>query len=260
MTPHTESLQQEPSGVFIAAVIARRELIRFSRQPARIIAAIGTPVLLWLLMASGFAQSIAPAALDHVSYTAFLLPGILTLVAVFAAIFASISVIDDRQQGWLQSALASPAPRWSIAAGKIAGSSIVAWVQACLLLPSLLLLDLPLTVVGVVLAIIGLAVVSVSMASLGLAFAWRCESTSSFHAVMNLVFMPMWLLSGAFFPPDGAAAWMQPLVMANPLTWATHAIRAPLLGEPAMVALAVSCVFATVMFAVATTIVSTPRR
>lgn len=250
----------DPSGLAIAAVICRRELIRFVRQPAKMAAAIGTPLLLWLLMASGFADSLGPESLGDIAYSAFLLPGVMTLVAVFAAIFASISIIEDRRDGWLQSVLASPAPRWSIALGKVAGGGIVAWVQAAILLPSLLLLDVTVTWPVIAMMLAALGVVSIAMAAMGVAFAWKCETTGSFHAVMNLVFMPMWLLSGAFFPADGAAEWMQPLVLINPLTWATHAIRAPLLGEPAAVAMLISCAFAIAMLLIAVTIVARVRK
>ena len=249
-----------PSGLAIAGVICRRELVRFVRQPAKMIAAIGTPVLLWLLMASGFADSLGREALGDVPYSAFLLPGIMTLVAVFAAIFASISIIEDRRDGWLQSVLASPAPRWSIAGGKIAGGGVVAWVQAAILLPSVLLLEVTVSWQTVAVMLIALAVISLAMAGMGVAFAWRCETTGSFHAVMNLVFMPMWLLSGAFFPIDGASDWMRPLVLINPLTWATHAIRAPLLGEPWLLALTISCAFAAVMLVLAIITVGRARK
>lgn len=246
----------QPSGFAIAWVICRRELIRFVRQPAKMAAAIGTPLLLWLLMASGFADSLGRDALGDVRYSVFLLPGVMTLVAVFAAIFASISIIEDRRDGWLQSVLASPAPRWSIALGKTAGGSIVAWLQAAILLPSVMLLDVTISLQAALLMLAALAVVSIAMAAMGVAFAWQCETTGSFHAVMNLVFMPMWLLSGAFFPADGSAEWLRSLVWLNPLTWATHAIRAPLVGEASASALAVSCVFALVLLVVATMAVS----
>jgi ABC-2 type transport system permease protein len=185
---------------------------------------------------------------------------VMTLVAVFAAIFASISIIEDRRDGWLQSVLASPAPRWSIAMGKIAGGGVVAWVQAAILLPTVLLLDATLTVQAALLMLAGLAAVSVAMAAMGVAFAWKCETTGSFHAVMNLVFMPMWLLSGAFFPAYGAAEWMRPLILINPLTWATHAIRLPLLGEGSMLALGISCAFAIAMILLAISIVGRVRK
>jgi ABC-2 type transport system permease protein len=239
-----------------AAILCRREIVRFVRQPARVLAAIGTPALLWLLLASGFAESMGRDALPgDVSYAAFLLPGMMTLVAVFAAVFSSISIIEERQGGWLQSVLVSPAPRWSIALGKSMGGAIVGWTQAALLLTAVIALDITPGVTSIVLALAALALVSVAMAAMGVAFAWRSRTTGSFHAVMNLLFLPMWMLSGAFFPAEGAAAWMRPLVLINPLTWATQAIRGPLLGEPWGAAMGISAGFVTTMLIVTTLVI-----
>ena len=241
----------------VTGVIVRRELILFVRQPARVAAAIGTPCLLWLFMGSGFAQSFRPG---DASYAAYLLPGMMTLVAVFAAIFSSISIIQDRRDGWLQSVLVSPTPRWSIALGKTLGGAIVAWAQAALLLAAAPLLDIHLTFGTAILTLFAVAVTSIAMTAVGVAFAWRTETTAAFHAVMNLVFMPAWLLSGALFPPQGASAWLELVVRLNPLSWCTQAIRGPLLGEPSFTALAGSFVFAGAALACATWIVSAPTK
>src|SRR5688572_23421458 len=243
-----------PSGLNVALVIARRDLTRFLRQPARIAAAIGTPLLLWVFLGSGFAGSFRPAGLGDVSYSAFMLPGAITLTAVFAAIFSSISIIEDRNEGWLQAALVSPAPRWSIALGKILGSSLLSFVQSAVMLLALPLLDLEVTTAGVLLSLLALALTAFAMTAMGCVFAWHSETTASFHAVMNIVFMPMWLLSGAFFPPTaktgiaGVLAW---LMSVNPLTWCTQAIREPILGHDARVWLALAAAFAIAMFAAA---------
>lgn len=257
MTPQTPV-----SGVAVALTICRRELIRFFRQPARIAAAIGTPMLLWVLLTSGFGDSLVRDSLGA-SYASFLLPGVMSLVAVFAAIFSSISVIEDRREGWLQSVLVSPAPRWSIALGKMLGGGVMAFVQAAMLLLALLLLDVQPGIVGIAWSLLGIATLSFSMAGLGLMFAWRCETTASFHAVMNLVFMPMWMLSGAFFPVSGAHAWMAWLIRINPLTWATEAVRGPLTGLPASDwsgAMTISVIFAIGMLGLATWIVTKPSK
>lgn len=248
------------SGSRVAIVIARRELLRFWRQPARIAAAIGTPLLLWLLMASGLASSFSRVGDGEVGYAAFLLPGMMTLVAVFSAIFSSISVIEDRNEGWLQSVLVAPVPRWSIAGGKVLGGSIMAFAQAMLLLPALPLLGVELEPLGVGVAILALGVTCIATTAMGVAFAWVCETTSSFHAVMNLVFMPMWLLSGAFFPMGGASPWLAWLMRANPLAWATSAIRNPIIGEAWPVWLGLTAVFALVMLCIAVWVVARPRR
>jgi len=253
--------QPSASGAAVVGILMRRELMRFVRQPARIAAAVGTPALLWLLMGSGFAEALRPTALgEGVPYAAFLLPGMMTLVAVFAAIFSSISLIEDRQHGWLQAVLVAPVPRWSIAAGRVAGGALVALVQAAVLLPAAPMLGLTLDAGSIVIALAALAFTSVAMASIGAAFAWVCKSSASFHSVMNLLFMPMWLLSGAFFPAEGAAAWLRWVMWINPLSWCTDAIRGPLLDQPWQWPLLASAVFAAAACAAATVIITRPAR
>ncbi len=245
------------SGWSVALVIARRDLVRFLRQPARVAAAIGTPLLFWAFMGGGFAGSFRPTGLGETSYAAFLLPGMITLVAVFAAIFSAFSIIEDRNGGWLQTVLVSPAPRWSIALGKIIGSSFVAFAQSAVLMLAIPFLHLQPTFIEVALSLLALAITSFAMTAMGFVFAWRSETTAGFHAVMNIVFMPMWLLSGAFFPPtpmsnDGHANALTWLMRINPLTWCTQAIREPLLGRSATAWLLASLAFAIAMFALAT--------
>ncbi len=251
------------SGAHIAVVIARRDLVRFLRQPARVAAAIGTPLLLWLFLGSGFAGSFRPTGLGDTSYSAFLLPGAMTLVAVFAAIFSSISIIEDRNEGWLQAALVSPAPRWSLAMGKIFGSSLVSFTQSAVMLLAIPFLHLDVSFAAVGVTLLALSATSFAMTAMGFIFAWHSETSAAFHAVMNIVFMPMWLLSGAFFPPkaEGASAgFLTWLMQVNPLTWCTQAIRQPMLegrvNQAAMWWLAAAIMFALVMFAGAVITVS----
>lgn len=219
------------SGWTAVGVLCRRELVRFVRQPARVAAAIGTPLLIWVFFSSGFAGAMRTEAIGHSSYAAFVLPGAMTLIAVFAAIFSSISIIEDRQQGWLQAVLVSPVPRWSIALGRICGGAAVAFAQSVVLLLALPFLSIQISPGQAAMVIIALAATCLAMTALGMIFAWNSETTAGFHAVMNLVFMPMWLLSGAFFSIAGAADWLGWLARINPLTWCTQAIREPLLAE-----------------------------
>jgi ABC-2 type transport system permease protein len=199
-------------------------------------------------------------ALGPHSYATFLLPGAMTLVAVFASIFSSIAVIEERNQGWLQSVLVAPAPRWSIALGKIGGGAAVAFVQAVVLLLALPVLGAPMTVLGIAMSVLALALTCLGVSSLGFVFAWRSETTAGFHAVMNLVFVPLWMLSGAFFPVGAASPWLAWLARVNPLTWCTIAIREPLAGTPAWGSLAATAGFAAVMFVWAVRVVARPRR
>lgn len=237
-------------------IIARRDLVRYTRQPSRIIAAVGTPAFIWLFLASGFAEAIQPQHLDGRSYSLYLLPGMMTLVAVFASIFASIAIIEDRAGGWLQTVMVSPAPRWTIALGRTLGGAIIASAQAIVLLAAVPFMHADVSFIGILLSIVAVLITSFAVTALGLIFAWRCESTAGFHSVMNLLLMPMWLLSGAFFPLNGAAGWMRSLMLFNPLTWCTEAIRAPLMGDLSFMHFLPPTAFAVVMLAGAAMVMS----
>lgn len=232
------------------AALTRREWMRFARQPSRVVAAVGTPALLWVFLASGFGSGVAGAA---GGYGAHLVPGMVGLTVVFSSIFGAISLIEDRTTGFLQGVLASPAPRWSVVGSKVVGGASIAVLQGAILLPAAALVGATPGVAGFAAALGALACLSLVVLGLSLGLAWRVNSVSGFHGVMNLVLMPMWLLSGSFFPVAGAAPWLRGVMLANPLTWPTEALRASLGGGDGGAsltwALAVVAALASVAFA-----------
>ena len=123
--------------VSASSSLARRELIRFFRQPNRVIGAIGTPLVMWLLFGLGLEESfsVSPSGeTQDENFLQYYFPGTLVLVLMFTAIFATISVIEDRSEGFLQGVLVSPVPRWSIVLGKVVGGTVIAVLQAVLML------------------------------------------------------------------------------------------------------------------------------
>jgi daunorubicin resistance ABC transporter membrane protein len=212
----------------------RRELVRFFRQPSRIAGAAGSPLLFWILIGSGLSGSFRlPGGPSDVSYLEYFFPGTMVLVLLFAAIFSTISVIEDRNQGFLQGVLVAPVSRAAIAGGKVLGGATIAWLQSLVFLALAPLSGIRLTLVSVLTAAGVLAVLGIALTSVGFAFAWRVDSVQGFHAVMNLLLVPMWLLSGAFFPPSGAPPWLAALMRANPLTYGVSALRWALYGDAA---------------------------
>lgn len=207
--------------------LAERELVRFFRQPNRVIGAVGQPVLFWLLFGAAFRSSFRPPS-GEASYAQFFLPGMAVLIVLFTAIFSTISIIEDRREGFLQGVLVAPVPRAAMVLGKLLGGTVLATLQAALflLLAPLVGLDLPprafLGAVGV------LGVVGFGLTALGFCIAWRMDSTQGFHAIMSVFLMPMWLLSGAFFPPGGADPWLAWIVRLNPLSYGVSALRGAL--------------------------------
>jgi ABC-2 type transport system permease protein len=219
---------------------------------------------MWIVVGSGLGGSFRPAGAAAAGATAslaYFFPGTVVLVLLFAAIFSTISVIEDRKEGFLQGVLVSPVPPFAVAFGKISGGTLLGLLQGGALLLFVPFLDFPvdagaLAVAGAVL--LGLAF---ALTSLGFLIAWSLDSTQGFHAVMNLFLIPMWLLSGAFFPASGAPSWLRALMAANPLTYGVSALRRALGGGApdlpgAGVSLAVTAGFAVVLFGAAAALVA----
>lgn len=207
----------------------KRELVRFFRQPSRIAGAAGSPLIFWVLIGSGLSGSFRGPG--DVSYLEYFFPGTMVLTLLFAAIFSTISVIEDRNQGFLQGVLVAPVPRASIAAGKVLGGATLAWLQSVIFLALAPLAGIRLTLSSILAAAGVLAVLGIALTAVGFAFAWKVDSVQGFHAVMNLLLVPMWLLSGAFFPPSGAPGWLAAVMRANPLTYGVAALRWALYGS-----------------------------
>jgi ABC-2 type transport system permease protein len=204
----------------------RRELVRFVRQRSRVTGALGQPIVFWLLLGGGLNSSFRPAgAPEGTSYVEYFYPGMIGLVLLFTAIFATISTVDDRREGFLQGVLVAPVSRATIVLGQALGGTTLAVIQGalCLLLAPLLGISLSL---GSVLATVAvMSVLGLALTSLGLMIAWRMESTQGFHAIMNLILIPIWLLSGALFPVADAPAPLRWLMLGNPLTYGMAALR-----------------------------------
>lgn len=216
-----------------AYTLWKRELVRFFRQPSRIAGAAGSPLLFWVLIGSGLSGSFRLPGAEGVDFLEYFFPGTVVLVLLFAAIFSTISVIEDRREGFLQGVLVAPVPRLAIVAGKVFGGATLAWLQAVVFLALAPLAGLRLTPTSILQAAGVLAALAVSLTGIGLAFAWRLDSVQGFHAVMNLLLVPMWLLSGAFFPLTGAPLWLSILMRLNPLTYGVAALRQALYGSSA---------------------------
>ena len=204
----------------------KRELVRFSRDRNRLYGSIGQPLVFWLLMGAGFKGSFMPAGLpNHVGYLEYIFPGTLLLILLFTAIFSTISVIEDRREGFLQSVLVAPISRTGLVMGKVMGGTTLALGESMVFLLFLIGLDIPVSLSSLLVTVGFLFLLGLSLTGMGFVIAWRMASTAGFHAVMNLFLLPMWLLSGAFFPVGGASPWLSWLMVINPLTYGMAGLR-----------------------------------
>ena len=211
-----------------AGTLWLREVRGFYRQPSRIIGSLSTPLLFWFVLGSGFGSSLLA---EEGGYARFFFPGTVALAVLFTSIFANISLIEDRREGFLLGVLVAPVSRLSLVLGKVFGSTTLGAIQGALLLPLAPLAGLtidPATLPGVF-GIIFLT--AFGLTALGFYLAWWLDSVQGFHSIMNLVLMPMWLMSGGVFPMDGSSAWVRWLTAANPLAYGVAELRRQL-GAP----------------------------
>jgi ABC-2 type transport system permease protein len=246
-----------------------REIIRFVRQRSRLVGAFAQPLLFWVLLGGGFSASLRPpGASEDIGTMAYFYPGIIGLVLLFTAIFSTIAVVEDRKSGFLQGVLVSPISRSGIVLGQALGGTTLAVLQGVLFLALAPLVGISLSLGSVIAVVLVIAAIAFALTSLGLVIAWRMESTQGFHAIMNLILMPIWILSGAFFPASGAAGWLGWLMQLNPLTYGMAALRRCLyLGSPLVVgripalapSLVVTLLFCVIAFAGATLVAQRSR-
>ncbi len=232
----------------------QREMVRFFRQRDRVVGALATPIVFWLLLGFGLGRSFkAPNAPEGHGYLEYFYAGTLVMILLFTAIFSTISVIEDRREGFLQAVLVAPVGRFAIVLGKILGGTALAFVQGLVFLALAPLLGLHLSAVSLAWLVVVMFLVSFALTGLGFVIAWQMNSTQGFHAIMNLFLIPLWLLSGAVFPSTGTPAWLGWVMRINPLSYGVTALREGLYWELphpyATAALVVTALFAVVMFA-----------
>ena len=235
--------------------LVERELVRFFRQRNRVVGAIGQPLIFWVLFSAAFSSSVRVPG----GYAQFFLPGVAILIVLFTAIFSTISIIEDRREGFLQAVLVAPVSRASMVLGKICGGTILAVLQATLFLllaPAVGIALSPAALLGAV-GVLGLT--GFALTGLGFCIAWRMDSTQGFHAIMSVFLMPLWLLSGAFFPVGGVGPVLAWIVRLNPLSYGLAALRQALgMESPTAAPLGVTTAFAVLMFLLALRLAARP--
>ncbi len=245
-----------------------REIVRFVRQRSRLTGAFAQPLVFWLLLGGGFNASFQPAGTPQgTSYVAYFYPGTILMVLLFTAIFATIATVEDRKQGFLQGVLVAPVPRWSVVLGQALGGTTLAVVQGMLFMLLAPLLGISLSVASFLCTTVVMTVIALALTSLGLMIAWKMDSTQGFHAIMNLILLPIWILSGALFPQNGAPGLLHLLMALNPLTYGMAALRRCLyLGNPSAagavapmgLSLLITVLFCAAAFAGAVRVASRP--
>jgi ABC-2 type transport system permease protein len=219
-----------------------RDLIRFWRDRVRVLSALVQPLLFLLLLGTGLASALRGAGgggfRAGLDYQVFIYPGIIGMAVLFSSIFSGMSIIWDREFGFLKEVLVAPIDRSAVAIGKILGGATQAMFQGVILLLLAPIFGVRMSPLAVV-EVLGLIFcVAFALSGVGVAIASRMRSMMGFQFVLNFLVQPAFLLSGAMFPVTGLPGWMTALTRLDPLTYGVDAVRRIVLdaaGVPAPV-------------------------
>ncbi len=208
----------------VVRVIWLREILIYVRDRPRMISAFAMPVLMLVLFGEGLGNSIATLPGD-ISYRQFFFPGMVAMQVLMSSVFSGVSIVTDRQFGFLREILVAPVSRTAICFGKIVGGATLALANGLVMfaIAPLLGIDISLEIVAKLIGLI--ALVSFMLTGVGVAMGSRLRSVESFQMLSQVAIMPGMFLSGIFFPVNNLPVWMDVLVKVNPVTYAVAPIR-----------------------------------
>jgi len=205
-------------------IIWYRELLRFVRERSRMIAAMAMPLLFLIIFGAGLKDSMGSLA-PGVDFLQFMYPGIIAMSVFMTSFMSGMSVVWDREFGFLKEVLVAPLSRSGVALGKTLGGASVAMIQGILLLVLAPIVGVDLTPLLVLKLIPLMLLLAVTVSALGILIASRIQSMQAFQMVMQVVVFPMIFLSGVFFPVENVPVWLEVLAKINPVTYGVDAIR-----------------------------------
>ena len=202
-------------------IIWYRDILRYWRDRWRLVASLAQPLLFLVVFGSGLSSSLGSGGVfgsrGGLSYIQFVFPGIIGMSILFTAIFGAMSIVWDREFGFLKEVLVAPIDRWAVAIGKALGGTTQAMIQGLILLVLAPLVGVKLSLLTI-LAIVPLAaVLAFGLSAFGVMLASMMKSLQGFQVVMNFLMMPMFFLSGALFPLTNLPSWMTFLTRIDPL-------------------------------------------
>jgi ABC-2 type transport system permease protein len=216
-------------------IIWYRDILRYWRDRWRLVASLAQPLLFLVVFGSGLSSSLGSGSLfgsrGGLSYIQFMYPGIIGMSILFTAIFGAMSIVWDREFGFLKEVLVAPIDRWAVAIGKALGGTTQAMIQGLILLVLAPLVGVKLSLLTI-LTIIPLAfVLAFGLSAFGVMLASMMKSLQGFQVVMNFLMMPMFFLSGALFPLANLPGWMTVLTRIDPASYGIDPLRRVVLSD-----------------------------
>ena len=205
-----------------ATVVWQREMIRFSRDRSRIVSSLVQPVLFLFVLGSGLASLVSSGDVD---FRTFLFPGVLATSVLFTAAFSGISMVWDREFGFLREMLVAPVSTTAILTGKCLGGATVATLQSLIILALAGLVGVPYNLVMMVKLVLLLFLMAFMICALGLFLSARVKQVQSAMPLVQLTITPLMFLSGSLFPLSNLPGWLHLATTVNPMTYAVEPIR-----------------------------------
>jgi len=211
-------------------VIWLRDVKRFVRARSRLAGSVFQPFFFLAILGFGFSSAVIPGIPSGFKFIDFLTPGIVAMSVLFSSIFAGVSVLWDRQFGFLQEVLVAPVSRLSIVVGRTLGGATTAAIQGFIILGIALALGVKITPQGLLLGIIFMILIALTAVGFGLAVASQMEDFHGFQLIMNLLVFPIFFTSSAVMPLEGLPSWLKIISYLNPLTYGVDGLRHSLVG------------------------------
>ncbi len=222
------SLQRDLKGAY---TIWYRDVLRFVRDRTRVVTSLAQPLLFLFVFGGGLAPAMSGLGGGNLSFTEFMFPGILGMTVLFTSIFSAVSIVWDREFGFLKEVMVAPVSRAAVALGKVAGGSTVAMFQALIVVVLAPLIHIKLSVVQLLILVGLMLLLAAVMTSFGILIAARQRTMEGFQMIMQFLLMPMFFLSGALFPLRGVPLWMSVLSIIDPVTYGVDPLRQVALRE-----------------------------
>lgn len=211
-------------------VVAYRDILGFVSDRFRIVASLTFPLLFLAIFGAGFSNVIGQMA-GGINIVQFMYPGIIAQVVLTTSLFSGVSIVTDREVGFLREILVAPLSRTGIVLGKAAGAASVALLQVLVLLVIAPIVNVPLELGTVLLLVPTVVVLSLVLSGLGILIGSFASSQQGFQLLMQMLVFPMIFLAGVFFPVDSVPVWMEVASKINPVTYGVDAIRQIFLGS-----------------------------
>jgi ABC-2 type transport system permease protein len=210
-------------------VISYREFKKFIREKSRLVGTMARPILWLFVVGMGLGQLVRPEG--GISYLQFIFPGMLGMTILFASIFSAISIVWDREFGFLKEILVAPISRFSVVFGKAMAGTTIAMTQVLIMVVFIPVLGIRVSILQFFLVLVFSGLLAFSLTSMGILIASRMSSYEGFNIIMNFLVMPMFFLSGAMYPVKSLPLGLRELTHFNPLTYGVDALKNVMLTE-----------------------------